>query len=147
VPWGAESGSGTGNNGTTGAARVENRTALILFGHFDHEATPTYPVSVVAVDTGTPTPLRTVSHFALTVDDVNEPPTDVWVNPRMVGEYVAESERPLRDGDAIGTFSVQDPDANDPHTVTIVRQVSARIVLMLSGLDTMDCALARDNQI
>jgi hypothetical protein len=99
-----------GEGDTDNAAFVidgdELRTAVSL----DFEAQSTYHVRVQATDAGGS---RVKKPLAITVTDVNEPPTAVLWTADSVSENAAV-------GTVIGQLSADDPDVGDSHTFALV---------------------------
>ncbi len=74
----------------------------------DYEAEPSVTVQVTATDAGG---LSYSENFSITVENVNETPTDIALSNATVAENAA--------GAVIGTLSTVDPDAGDSHTYTV----------------------------
>lgn len=83
---------------------------FFLQGSLDYESTPSYTLSITARDPGS---LTTVHTVAVTVTDVNEPPTDITLGCSggvcIVPEFSAI-------GTIVGNLTAKDPDAGNTHT-------------------------------
>jgi hypothetical protein len=77
---------------------------------FDHETQVTYSIRVRSAD---PYDLSTEEVFAITVNDVNELPTDLTLG----NDSVPENEAP---GTVVGQLGTTDPDDGDTHTYSLV---------------------------
>ena len=71
-------------------------------GALDYETQTTYTIEVTSND-GTN---DIVKNFTITVNDVNEPPTNLTLSNNSVNENV-------NNGTEIGTFTTTDPDSNN----------------------------------
>ncbi len=80
----------------------------------DFETDTAHSITIQSSD-GTNTTTHTV---AITVDDVNEAPTDIRVSAN------AGLDSSLTDGDRVGTASAVDPDAGDTHTFTLTNDAN-----------------------
>ncbi|WP_372728697.1 cadherin domain-containing protein [Nocardioides sp.] len=98
-------GAGDSGNAAFDITTDELRTADVL----DHEASSSLSIRVQAEDSGGET---FAEPFTITVQDVNEAPTDLG----LTGSTVAENQP---SGTAVGTLSSTDPDAGDSHTYTL----------------------------
>jgi len=74
----------------------------------DHETEPTVRIEVTAHDQGD---LTYTEAFDITVNDVNDPPTDITLDPASVDE--------IADGAVIGNVTAVDQDAGDTHAWTV----------------------------
>ncbi len=74
----------------------------------DHEAEPAVSVEVTATDAGG---LSYSESFTITVENVNEAPTDIALSNMSVAENAA--------GAVVGSLSAADQDAGDSHTYTV----------------------------
>ena len=74
----------------------------------DHEAEPTLTVQVTSTDPGG---LSITEGFTITVENVNEGPTDIALSNAIIAENTA--------GAVIGTLTTVDPDAGDSHTYAV----------------------------
>ncbi len=76
----------------------------------DRETEPTVNLTITATDQGG-TGFAYNEVFTITVDNVNEAPTDITLSNTSVNENTA--------GATIGTVGVEDPDAGDTHTWSV----------------------------
>ncbi|WP_269616336.1 DUF4214 domain-containing protein [Prochlorococcus marinus] len=76
----------------------------------DFEATPTYSIRVKAVDSNN---LSTEKQFVLSVNDLNEAPTEIKLSSSSIDENMAANS-------ILGIISSTDPDASDSHTYSFV---------------------------
>ncbi len=76
----------------------------------DKEAEPTVNLTITATDQGG-AGLAYNEAFAITVDDVNEAPTDITLDNSNVSE--------LTDGAVVGNLAVVDPDLGDAHSWSV----------------------------
>ena len=83
---------------------------LVTAAVFDFEAQASYTVRVRTTDGGG---LFFEKAFVITVNDVNEAPTDIALAPTSIDE-----NQPV--GTAVGTLTTTDPDAGDTFTYTLV---------------------------
>ena len=83
---------------------------LVTAAVFDFEAQASYTVRVRTTDGGG---LFFEKAFVITVNDVNEAPTDIALAPTSVDE-----NQPV--GTTVGTLTTTDPDAGDTFTYTLV---------------------------
>jgi Ca2+-binding RTX toxin-like protein len=74
----------------------------------DHEAEPSVAVQVTSTDAGG---LSITEAFTITVENVNEGPTDIALSNTTVAENAA--------GAVVGALSTVDPDAGDAHAYTV----------------------------
>ncbi len=81
---------------------------------FNFEATPSYTISVLTTDSGNETIETT---FIITINDVNEAPTDLALDNTDVDEN-------LTSGATVGTFSTTDEDTGQTHTYSLVDTIS-----------------------
>ena len=80
----------------------------------DHEATPSFDLTVTATDAGNDGPaLSTTNDVTITIGDVNEGPTAVLTSSNSVADNAAA-------GTVVATLSASDPDAGDTHSFAIV---------------------------
>ena len=96
-------------SGDTGAFTISGdklRTAQV----FDFEIKSSFTVRVRSTDSDG---LLVEKNFTITVQQVNESPTDISLSSTSVSEG-----KPI--GTPVGTFSASDPDAGDSHTYTII---------------------------
>ncbi len=88
---------------------VENGQLKLKAGEtLDHESASTIDVDVTATDVGN---LSVTETFTITVNDVNEAPTDITLTNTSVDENA--------DGAVIGTLGADDPDGNNQHSYTV----------------------------
>lgn len=73
----------------------------------DFEAGASIPLQIQATDSGTP-PLSFTKSFSITVQNLNEPPTAIALNPSTIQERVS--------GASVGTLTAMDPDAGQTHS-------------------------------
>jgi O-glycosyl hydrolase len=100
--------SGTGSTDNT--AFTISGGILQTAAVFDFETQNSYSIRVRSTDQGG---LYTENVFAITVSNVNEPPTDVALSNNSVPEK-------LPAGTAVGTLTTTDPDAGDAFTYSLV---------------------------
>jgi len=100
----------------TGTGSDDNASFQIINGQlatnavFDFEARSSYSVRIRATDQGG---LFTEQAFAITVTNVNEPPTDAALSNSSIAENAGANT-------VIGTLSTADPDASSTFTYTLV---------------------------
>jgi hypothetical protein len=99
-------GTGSTHNGQFSIAGDQLLTAAV----FDHETQPTRSIRVRTTDS-CGQPFEAV--FVITVTDLNEQPTGLFLSPTEVNE-----NQPA--GAAVGAFSTADPDAGDAHGYSLV---------------------------
>ncbi|MXN67497.1 tandem-95 repeat protein [Stappia sp. GBMRC 2046] len=85
-------------------------------GSLDHEAAPSHDVTVEVTDSGGNTRQET---FTISVEDLNERPTDITLSNVSVEENSA-------DGTVIGTLGAIDPDAGETFTYTLLDDAGGR---------------------
>ena len=73
---------------------------------FNFEVTPSFEISVRSTNDSN---LYVEKSFTITVNDINEPPTNVTLSQNTVSENVVV-------GTEIGTFTTSDPDNNNTYT-------------------------------
>ena len=100
--------SGTGD--TNNASFTILGSSLKASAVFNFEVKNSYTVRVRSTDQGG---LTTEKAFAITVTNVNETPTDITLSAATIAENNAI-------GDAIGTLSTTDPDAENTFTYSLV---------------------------
>ncbi|HWS71777.1 MAG TPA: Ig-like domain-containing protein, partial [Thermoanaerobaculia bacterium] len=93
-------------SGTTGLITVASSALL------DFESTAAYTLGVTVTDSAA-LPLSATATISITVNNGNDPPTDL----ALAGNTVAEN---LPAATAVGTLTTTDQDAADPHTYTLV---------------------------
>jgi VCBS repeat-containing protein len=76
---------------------------------FDFETKPSYTVCVRSTDSGS---LFTTKQFTITINDVNEAPTDITLSNNSIDE-----NKPS--GSAVGNLTATDPDAGQTHSFTL----------------------------
>jgi hypothetical protein len=99
-------GAGSTHNGQFTIAGDELRTAAV----FDHEAQPTRSIRVRTSDS-CGQPFEAV--FLVSVTNVNEQPTGLFLSPLAVNENAPA-------GILVGAFTTADPDAGDVHAYSLV---------------------------
>jgi hypothetical protein len=99
-------GAGSTDNASFTFAGNTLQTAAV----FDFETKSSYSIRVRSTDSGG---LFFEKVFTITVNNVNEAPTDIVLSPSAVDE-----NQPVNT--AVGTFSTTDPDVGDTHTYTLV---------------------------
>ena len=112
--------------------------ALIVNGNLDYEQTSIYDFLAYVVDDGTPN-MRGVSQISIQIIDVNEAPTAVELNPRIIPEYIA-AKGTYQIGTKIGEFKVEDPDPEDTHKIEMINQG-----LLHPDLKNLTCFSINDN--
>jgi len=100
--------SGTGS--TDNALFSISGSTLLTAASFDYETKNSYSVRVRSTDQGG---LYTEKVFTITVQNVNEPPTDLTLSNTTVPE-----NQPV--GTTVGAFGTADPDAGNAFTYTLV---------------------------
>ncbi|MBU6216090.1 MAG: cadherin repeat domain-containing protein, partial [Acidobacteria bacterium] len=97
--------------GDTDNARFNvSGSALRISASPDFETKSSYSVRVRTTDQGS---LSFEETFTITVNNLNEAPTNVTLTPSSIGENNTA-------GDTVGTLAASDPDAGDTHTFTLV---------------------------
>ena len=99
------SGDGDTDNGSFTISGSELQTAA----SFDYETKHEFSIRVRTTDSGS---LYREEAFIITVNDVNETPTDIAITNDTLPENAPDNL-------AVGTFSTTDVDAGDSHTYTI----------------------------
>lgn len=99
----------------------------------DHEAMPSVEVSLTAIDAGEP-PLNHTETFALSVNNVNEPPTGIGFSASSIDENSPADS-------LIGVLSPSDPDNGDTHTFTLTDDADGRFALAGNELRVADPTL------
>ncbi len=102
------SGGGDTGNGSFTIVGNELQTNATI----DFETQNSYSIRVRTTDNGT-TPLSYDEVFTITVNNINEAPTDLAISSSTVDEGQAA-------GTAVGTFTTTDQDDSDTHTYTLV---------------------------
>ena len=77
---------------------------------FDYEVSPNETINLICTDNGEP-PKSFRKSFTITIEDVNEAPTDILITNQIVPENLGNYE--------IGKFVVSDPDHGDSHNITV----------------------------
>ena len=90
-------------------------------GILDFETKSSYQVTVRVTDSGTPG-LTYDETVTITVNDLNETPTDIALSNSAVDENVDTTG-----GYSVGTLTATDPDASDTQTYTIVGGADAAL--------------------
>jgi len=103
------SGTGDDDNGSfalAGTTLEELRSNAV----FDYETKDSYSIRIRATDTGA---LWMEKAFTITINDINEAPTDITLTSADIDENRAV-------GSVVGTFATEDPDIGDSHTYSLV---------------------------
>ena len=100
--------AGTGS--TDNASFNISGSSLRISGSPDYETQNSYSIRVRSTDAGG---LWFERQFTITVNNVNETPTDINLSSTSINENVAANS-------TVGTFSTTDSDAGDTHTYTLV---------------------------
>jgi hypothetical protein len=79
---------------------------------FNYETQPTASIRVRTTDSG-PGNLTFARAITITINDLNEAPTDISMSKQDIGENSGANA-------VIGSFSTTDPDTADPHVYTLV---------------------------
>ncbi|MFC2015154.1 Ig-like domain-containing protein [Chloroflexota bacterium] len=87
---------------------VGNQLKLKAGESLDYETEATVSLDITATDSGS---LSYTESFIITVNNVNEVPTDIWHDNNTVNENTS--------GAVIGNLSVTDPDIGDSHTYSV----------------------------
>jgi|GEM_PF-3338468 len=101
-------GDGSTDNGSFTISGNNLQSATV----FDYEVKSSYSVRIRTIDNGSPG-LSYEEAFAITVNDVNESPTDISLSSLSIDENKAT-------GTTVGTLSTTDQDAGSSHTYTLV---------------------------
>ena len=99
-----------GAGDTDNASFNVSGSALRISASPDFETKSSYDIRVRTTDQGS---LSFEETFTITVDNLNEAPTNVTLTPSSIGENNTA-------GDTVGTLAASDPDAGDTHTFTLV---------------------------
>jgi hypothetical protein len=102
------SGTGSTDNGSFTITGSSLNTAAI----FDYEAQNSYSIRVRSTDDGTPA-YYTEKIFTVTVNNINDPPTDITLSSSNVDENQPS-------GTLVGSFSTTDPNLEDAFTYSLV---------------------------
>ncbi|GAJ03333.1 unnamed protein product, partial [marine sediment metagenome] len=103
--------SGTGDT-DNGSFAVTSGGSLQTAAAFDYETKSSYSIRVRTTDDGEGN-MWYEETFTITVNDVNEQPTDIF----LTNSTVSENSAP---GTAVGNLSATDPDPGDSHTFSLV---------------------------
>ncbi len=98
----------TGTGDTDNVKFTITGTTLQIAVKPDYETQNSFSIRVRSTDNGA-SPLSVEKVFAITVNNANDPPTDITLFPDTVSENLAA-------GRFVGTFSAVDQDAGDTHT-------------------------------
>ena len=110
----------TDNAGGRFAIDASNGQVTVADGSLlDHEAAGSHDITVRVTDSGGLTHTET---FSITVNDVNEAPTDLVLAGNSVDENSAN-------GTAVGTVSVTDPDAGDSASYALTDNAGGRFAI------------------
>ena len=110
----------TDNAGGRFAIDASNGQVTVADGSLlDHEAAGSHDITVRVTDSGGLTHTET---FSITVNDVNETPTDLALAGNSVDENSAN-------GTAVGTVSVTDPDAGDSASFALTDNAGGRFAI------------------
>jgi hypothetical protein len=101
----------TGEGSTNNDKFVISGNELRVNGAIDFESTPSLSIRVQTKDNGTPN-LSFEKSFTITVNDINEAPTNITLSANSVAENEAS-------GTTIGTLSATDVDASENFTYSL----------------------------
>ena len=91
--------------------KIANGNELQVNGALDHETTPSYTITIRTTDQGG-AGLSYDEDFTITINDVNEAPTDITLSNDNVDENSPKDA-------VVGVLSSTDQDAGDTHTYSI----------------------------
>ncbi|NTW01615.1 MAG: hypothetical protein HGA19_09925, partial [Oscillochloris sp.] len=102
----------TGTGSTDNASFSITGTTLKTAAVFNYETKASYSIRVRATDDGTPN-MSFDKVFTITVNDLNEAPTDISLTPSSVVENAVI-------GTTVGTLSATDPDASSTFSYALI---------------------------
>ncbi|MEZ4514867.1 MAG: cadherin-like domain-containing protein [Chloroflexota bacterium] len=94
-----------------GSFQITTESKLVTKVALDHETTPTIAIKIQATDSTDPE-IKLEQEFTITINDINEAPTAIFLEPSSVEEGKVSV--------SVGTLSAADPDPGDLHTFTLV---------------------------
>ena len=125
------SGAGDNDNASFTISGNELQTAAV----FDHENQGSYNIRVRTTDLGgAPEGLSIEEVFTITVEDVNEVPTDISLSNSTVAENA-----PV--GTLVGSFSTIDEDADDTHAYELVDGAADNALFAIVGNELQTAAV------
>ncbi len=116
---------------------------LLVAGSLNYEVSHSYIVVVQARDNGTPMQTST-AQLTITVQDDNDPPTDIHLSAVEIAEVGLDSSTSL--GTVIGTLTTDDEDEGDSHTYTL-GGVSGRCFSIAGSSLTVGDATCFDHEL
>ncbi|PSB64080.1 hypothetical protein C7B61_12635, partial [filamentous cyanobacterium CCP1] len=114
---------GFGNNAAFSIVEQNGEFRLVIKQSPNYEAQKQYSVKIRATDSQG---LFTEETFTIDIVDVNEPPTNIALSNDKILEDVPDNA-------VIGTFSNNDPDANETHTYTLVEGYEDNSAFTIEG--------------
>jgi hypothetical protein len=106
---------------TSGTGFSITGNELRATGSFNYESMPTHSVTITATDAGT---LNTSHSFTITINNVNDAPTDITLTSSTVSENSATQ--------VVGTLGTSDPDSGT-HTYSIDNSFGDHASFSVSG--------------